>query len=151
MKGSLAAVGLLMLSLPALAQSPAATPSAPQNQPPVNQPYPGMMMGGYSMPMMGMMRGGQMMTMPMMGPMMMGPNCCAYPGGTAQGTLNLSAADVKAQLERWVTWNGNPRLKVGKVAEKDTSTVTAEIVTKDNSVVQSFNVDRHTGLYSPAQ
>ena len=151
MKGSsLLLIGLSALPLSALAQQQQSHP--PQSTLPTpNQPYPGMMMGGYSTPMMGMMRGGQMMTMPMMGPMMMGPNCCAYPGSTAQGTLNLSAADVKAQLERWVTWNGNPRLKVGKVAEKDAGTVTAEIVTKDDSVVQSFNVDRHTGLYSPAQ
>jgi len=39
----------------------------------------------------------------------------------------------------------NPRLKVGEVKEKDADTITADIVTLDNSLVQRFIVDRHTG------
>jgi hypothetical protein len=103
------------------------------------------MLGGYGMPMMGTMRGGQMVVMPMM----MGPH---WGGGWAanQRALNLSATDVKAQMQRWMNWNGNRHLKVGKVAEKDANTITAEIVTQDNSLVQSFTVDRHSGLYTPS-
>jgi hypothetical protein len=61
--------------------------------------------------------------------------------------LNLTTDDVKTRIERWLTWRGNPRLKVGEVKEKDTDTITADIVTKDNSLVQRFIVDRHTGAF----
>ena len=50
-------------------------------------------------------------------------------------------------MERWLTWRDNPRLKVGEVKEKDADTITADIVTKDNSLVERFIVDRHTGVY----
>ncbi len=46
----------------------------------------------------------------------------------------------------WLTWRGNERLKVGEVKEKDADTITAEIVTKDNSLVERFIFDRHTGF-----
>jgi len=62
-------------------------------------------------------------------------------------TLNLSTDDVKTRMERWLTWRGNPRLKVGDVNEKDADTITADIVTKDNSLVERFIIDRHTGNY----
>ncbi len=38
--------------------------------------------------------------------------------------------------------------KVGEVKEKDADTITADVVTKDNSLVQRFIVDRHTGEFS---
>jgi hypothetical protein len=60
--------------------------------------------------------------------------------------LNLTVDAVKAQAERWVAWQGNPRLKVGDVKEKDADTITADVVTKDNSLVQRFAVNRHSGL-----
>jgi hypothetical protein len=60
--------------------------------------------------------------------------------------LNLTADAVKAQAERWVAWQGNPRLKVGDVKEKDADTIVADIVTKDNSLVQRFAVNRHSGV-----
>ncbi|MBI3705115.1 MAG: hypothetical protein HY244_15010 [Rhizobiales bacterium] len=61
--------------------------------------------------------------------------------------LNLTTADVKARIERWLTWRGNSRLQVGEVKEKDADTITADVVTKDNSLVQRFIVDRHTGFF----
>jgi hypothetical protein len=61
--------------------------------------------------------------------------------------LNLTTDDVKTRIEHWLTWRGNPRLKVGEVKEKDADTITADIVTKDNSLVQRFIVDRHTGAF----
>jgi hypothetical protein len=64
-------------------------------------------------------------------------------------TLNLTTDDVKTRMERWLAWRDNPRLKLGEVKEKDADTITAEIVTKDNSVVQRFIVDRHTGFTRP--
>ena len=65
----------------------------------------------------------------------------------AQGNLNLSIDDVKSRIERWLSWRGNARLKVGDVKEKDADTITADVVTKDNSLVQRFIVDRHTGAF----
>ena len=140
--------------------------------------YP-MMMGGYPM-MMGPMMGGMMPMMggmmpmmggmmPMMGGMMpmmggMMPMMGGYPmggmmgpammgGGVSQATnLNLSVADVTGYLQRWLTMTGNPRIKVGSVTEKDANTITADIVTTDkDALVQRFNVDRHTGLYTSVQ
>ena len=94
------------------------------------------------------------------GPGMMGSN--GYGPGMMQGygpgydrrgdvqgnqTLNLSTDDVKGRMERWLNWRGNARLKVGEVKEKDADTITADVVTKDNSLVQRFIIDRHTGVY----
>ena len=55
---------------------------------------------------------------------------------------------MKTRVERWLAFRGNPRLKVGDVKEKDADTITADIVTKDNSLVDRFIVNRHTGAYS---
>lgn len=100
-------------------------------------PGPGMM-GGYGP---GMMQGyGEGY-----GPGMMGPG--AY---GRQGNLNLSTDDVKNYLERWIAVQGNPRLKIGDVKEKDADTIEADVVTKDNSLVQRFIVNRHTGFYQPS-
>lgn len=70
------------------------------------------------------------------------------PRGDVQSNqaVNLSTDDVKARMERWLAWRENSRLKVGEVKEKDADTITAEIVTKDNSLVERFIVDRHTGF-----
>lgn len=63
----------------------------------------------------------------------------------------LSVADVRTQLEQWVLLYGNPRLKVGSVIEKNDKTISGEIVTLDNSVVQRVEVDRETGWMRPVQ
>jgi hypothetical protein len=69
--------------------------------------------------------------------------------GDAPGTqnLNLTTDDVKTRVERWLTWRGNSRLKVGEVKEKDADTITADVVTKENSLVERFIVDRRTGFF----
>ena len=69
------------------------------------------------------------------------------PGAQTNQALNLTVDDVKARVERWLAIRGNARLKVGEVKEKDADTITADIVTKDNSLVQRFIVDRHTGAF----
>ena len=124
------------------------------------QPYGGWgMMGGYGpgygLRMMGgcgygygpgMMGGYGMMHGPGYGPGMMGPG---WYGG--QSNLNLSTDDVKNYLERWIAVQGNPRLKVGDMKEKDADTIEADIVTKEgNALVQRFTVNRHTGFYQPS-
>lgn len=109
----------------------------------------GMMGGGYGG--CGMMGGGYsgcgMMGGYGPGPMMgYGPG---YYGG--QPNLNLTVDNVKNYLGRMIAIQGNTRLKVGDVKEKDADTIIADIVTKENSLVQRFNVDRHTGFYRPEE
>lgn len=99
------------------------------------------MMGGYAMGpgMMGGYGYG-------MGPWMMTP----YRNNPA--TLNLSVDDVKNSFGRWLAWQGNPRVKLGNVSEKDTDTIAADIVTTDkDGLVQRFAVDRHTGFTQPSE
>jgi hypothetical protein len=104
---------------------------------------------------------------------MMGPNMMAGPGmwdgygpdmmrgygpgvigpgwNTPGRDLNLSTDHVKNYFERWLAWQGNPRLKVGDVKEKNADTIVADIVTKDNSLVQRFVVNRRTGYFQPSE
>jgi hypothetical protein len=69
----------------------------------------------------------------------------AYGKSATQPDQNLSADDVRARIERGLKWHGNERLKVGEVKELDDDTIVAEIVTLDDSLVDRFKVDRHTG------
>ncbi|MBL8644136.1 MAG: hypothetical protein JNK21_09385 [Rhodospirillaceae bacterium] len=59
--------------------------------------------------------------------------------------LNLTADQVKKLAEARLILQGNPRLKVGDVKEKDKDTYTVSIVTVDNSLVLARDVDKHTG------
>ncbi len=84
-------------------------------------------------------------------------NCPGFRDRTAsagrfgqQGDLNLSVEDVKRELQRWLTIEDNPRLQLGDVKEKDADTIEADIVTKDNSLVQRYQVNRKTGFYRPS-
>ena len=114
----------------------------------------GPMMGQGQKPMMGpgqtpMMGEGQM---PMMGPgqtPMMGQGMS--PGMMQPLAKDLSASDVQHMIEHRLAWQGNPNLKVGKVEEKDDHTIVAEIVTKEGSLVQRLEVDRHRGSMRPIQ
>ena len=62
--------------------------------------------------------------------------------------LQLSVDDVRTYLERRIR---NPNLKVGDVTEKDDDTIIADVVTKDNSLVRRFEVNRHSGFFQPEQ
>jgi hypothetical protein len=64
--------------------------------------------------------------------------------------MRLSTDDVRGFLQRHLEALGNERLKVGKVEALDDDTITADIVTVDDSLVERFAVDRHTGLISAA-
>ena len=106
----------------------------------------GMMGGGYG-PHWGMMGYGRGGYGPGYG--MMGGYGPGY-GPGAQGDLKLTTDIVKSYLERMIAMQGNPHVKVGEVKEKDTDTITADIVTKDkDALVQRFEVNRHTGFYRP--
>lgn len=110
----------------------------------------GMMMGhgmmGRGITLQGMERG-------MMGPGMMGPSMMGPQGTGPMPPLreDLSANDVRHMMGHWLAWQGNPNLKLGMVEEKDDDTVVAEVVTKEGSLVQRFEIDRHTGWMQQAQ
>lgn len=97
-----------------------------------------------------------------MGPNMTGPGWAYGPGlmrgygpgpgwNSGRGDLNLSTDNVKTYFERWLAWQGNPRLKVGDVKEQDADSIGVDIVTKDNSLVQRFIVNRHDGYLRPSE
>jgi hypothetical protein len=100
-------------------------------------------------PMMdGMMQGGQSM----MGSGMMGPETMrgstrgmsSLFGSRVVPTMNLSVDDVRGYLTARLDRLGNKRLKIGNI-NADGGSITAEIVTVDNSLVQRMKVDRSTG------
>ena len=62
-----------------------------------------------------------------------------------QADGEVTVDEVKGLLEQRLSMWRNPNLKVGEVVEKDETTITAEIVTKDGSLVQSMDFDRKTG------
>ena len=92
-----------------------------------------------------------------MAPGMMGPGYGMGPGmmtpsfGAAAPAKDLSADDVRAGMERSLAWHDNKRLKVGEVKEVDEDTIVADILTLDDSLVQRWQVDRHTGAMRPAE
>jgi hypothetical protein len=82
-----------------------------------------------------------------------GPNKGYGPCWQQHASLDkdLEPDDVKARMERWLEMQGNDRLKLGKVEAVDENTITAEIVTVDDSLVRKLAVDRHTGWTRPAE
>ena len=57
----------------------------------------------------------------------------------------LDEADIRRMMEAWLAQEANPRLKLGPITPKGDDHFQADIVTKDNSLVQRFAVDRRTG------
>ncbi len=105
---------------------------------------PGMMapgMGGQGMMVPGMMEPGTG------GQGMMGPGFGKGPGLDSQvvPSKDLTADDVRHFLDHHLEMHGNKRLKVGEVKEADEDKIVADITTVDGSLVQRFEVDRHTG------
>ncbi len=74
------------------------------------------------------------------------PAVASNQAGDVQGNQTLTVDDVKSRVERWLAWQGNPRLKLGEVKERDADSITADILTKDDSLVERFIFDRHTGF-----
>lgn len=116
----------------------------------------GSMMGpGYGQGMMGQGSGGHMMSPgTMMSPGMMMGHGSGMMGRGMMGSgyghrvvprQDLSVDDVRHYFEDLLMRRGNKRLKLGEVTEKDKNTFVAEIVTKDGSLVDKFEVDRHSG------
>ncbi len=128
------------------------------------QPCPmGMMGPGMMAPGMG---GQGMMGQGMMGPGMMGLGRGYGPGrgyGMGPGMMepgygegkglssqvvpikDLTVDDVRHFLDHHLEMHGNKRLKVSELKEADEDKIVADITTVDGSLVQRFEVDRHTG------
>ena len=85
------------------------------------------------------------------GPGMMGFGMMWNQSGRQALPKDLSVEDVQHMLEHRLQWQNNPNIKLGKVEEKDADTIVAEIVTRDDSLVQRFEIDRHTAWARPAQ
>ena len=66
-------------------------------------------------------------------------------GSRVTPIMNLSTEDVRSYLTTQLDGLNNKRLKVGDIKAED-GTITADIVTLDNSLVQRLKVDRHTGI-----
>jgi hypothetical protein len=109
-----------------------------------------MMHGGMSSGMMGGQMGRGMMMRPgMMGSGMMHDSgrsgMDALFGSRVRPVMNLSVDDVRGYLIMRLDRLANKRLKIGDI-KSDDATITADIVTVDNSLVQQLKVDRHTGM-----
>jgi hypothetical protein len=65
--------------------------------------------------------------------------------------LHLSIDNVRTNMERWLASQGNPRLKLGNVKDQDADTIVADIVTKDDSLVQRFVINRHNGYFRSSE
>lgn len=105
---------------------------------------PGMMGGGMMGP--GMMGGGMMGRG--MGPGMMGRGYGPQPGPQYQQPQQppkpLEEEDARQILENYLKSMRNPNLKLGEIEDKGNS-FEAEILTKDNSLVDRVLVDKYTG------
>ena len=65
-------------------------------------------------------------------------------GSRVTPIMNLSPEDVRGYLGLQLQRLNNKRLKIGDL-KSDDGTITADIVTVDNSLVQRLKIDRHTG------
>lgn len=91
--------------------------------------------------MMGMMRG-------MMGPRRMGMGMMM---GRRLTDRKLDVSEVKRIIDGRLAWQGNKRLKVGNVTEKDADTIIAEILTVDGSLVAKMSMNRTSGAMRYAE
>ena len=66
-------------------------------------------------------------------------------GSVVSPTMNLSVDDVRAYLTARLDKLNNKRLKLGDVKPDNDATISADVVTVDNSLVQRLKIDRHTG------
>jgi hypothetical protein len=93
----------------------------------------GMMGMGHSMMQGGMMQSGTT-----------APGMASMFGSRVTPMMNLSVEDVRGYLTAQLDRLKNKRLKIGEIKTGD-GTITADIVTVDNSLVQKLKVDRQTG------
>jgi hypothetical protein len=80
-----------------------------------------------------------------MGPGMMGPGYQGYgPQQYQQPSKPLTEKDARAMVENYIQSTRNPNLKLGKITAKD-AYFEAEILTKNDALVDKILVDKNTG------
>ena len=90
-----------------------------------------------------------------MGQGMMGPEYGSEPsrqfpnGGQQQLQQPIDKAQARSMVENYLQSTGNPNLKLGKITD-DGSSFEANIVTKDNSMVDKILVDKNSGAMRSA-
>jgi len=90
-----------------------------------------------------------------MGPGMMGPRYGSEPSGQfpngaqQQPQQPIDKAQARSMVENYLQSTGNPNLKLGKITD-DGSSFEADIVTKDNSMVDKILVDKNSGAMRSA-
>jgi hypothetical protein len=105
---------------------------------------PGMMGQGMGPGMMGQGMGPGMMGQGFGPGTMMGPGAGGY-GARVTPPADLSTDDVRHFFEDRLASHGNDRLRVGEVKEGEDDAIIADIETVDGSLVQRYQVDRHSG------
>ena len=63
--------------------------------------------------------------------------------------LKLTPERVQEIMEGKLAWQGNENLKVGTVETNAEGKIVATLVTKENSLVETFIVDPKTGAHQP--
>ena len=111
-----------------------------------NMPMMGHGYGNWGMQMMGMMGHGQHGNW---NTPMMGPGGCPMAGnwayrGSYGTTIPITEEQATTIVQNYILSTGNPNLKVGKVKETEAD-FEVEIVTKDDSLVDTILVDKRTG------
>jgi hypothetical protein len=106
--------------------------------------------GGYGMGP-GMMGGGYGMGQGMMGPGYGSEPSRQFPNGRGQlqPQQPIDKAQARSMVENYLQSTGNPNLKLGKITD-DGSSFEANIVTKDNSMVDKILVDKNSGTMRSA-
>jgi hypothetical protein len=74
-----------------------------------------------------------------------------WDAGVVTPIQHLSTDDVRHYFEHRLEGIGNDRLKVGEVTQADDDTITVDIVTVDNSLVDRLEVDPHSGRIERAE
>lgn len=70
--------------------------------------------------------------------------------GAFSSTTELTKEKVSTLAATYLARMGNPNLKVGEVIEKE-GAFEVTIVTKDNSLVEQYTVDKKTGTARPTE
>ena len=121
--------------------------------------YPDCPRGGYEMGP-GMMGRGYVMGPGMMGPGMMGPGwrsgmlnpyapCPGDPQQSGRQMGPLEQKDAEKIVESYIQSTRNPNLKLGKI-EDSGNAFRAQIVTRENSLVEEVLIDKDSGYLRPA-
>mgnify|MGYP006969369975 CR=1 FL=1 len=82
---------------------------------------------------------------------MMGHGGTSLDSGAVARIEHFSIEDVRHFFEHRLRRIGNDRLKLGPVTQTNEDTITVDIVTVDDSLVDRLEVDRHSGAIQRAQ